>query len=269
VITCDVLGYHPGTNNGLGNQMFCIAATLGLAHKNGTFAVFPDLKTEPYKFYGETIFYSLRKGGNKNFTTNVYQEPLYTSTIYNEIPFVNGMKISGHFQSYKYFDFCRDLIVDSFKPPESMIKEINEKYKDVIALDAVSMHIRRGDYISLADSYEILDVGYYKTALHMMGEVQKIIVFSDDIPWCKDTFAFLPEDKIFYVEGEEDVRDLYLMSKIRNNIISNSTFSWWAAYLNNNENKKVIGPRKWFGPKRTKNNDVETKDLFPPGWIRI
>ena len=72
-----------------------------------------------------------------------------------------------------------------------------------------------------------------------------------------------------FLEGEEDICDLYLMSKIKNNIISNSTFSWWSAYLNDHADKKIIAPWKWFGPKRVACNYKETADLIPENWIRI
>ena len=79
----------------------------------------------------------------------------------------------------------------------------------------------------------------------------------------------LLKKKIYFVEGEMDIVDMYLMSRIPTNIIANSTFSWWAAYLNKNKDKKIIGPTQWFGPARTKSNEIETRDLFPPSWIRI
>ena len=268
MITCEVRGHGPA-NGGLGNQMFCVAATLGAAYKNGTVAVFPDLNKEPYKFYGDTIFHSLNKGGNIDFFTNVHREPPYTSTVYHDIPFMDGMKLSGHFQSYKYFDFCRGLIVDSFKLPASMAKEMDDKYGGLVAPPAVSVHVRRGDYISLQGNYEVLGADYYRKALAMFDKPHKVIVFSDDPQWCKSALEFDSEDEVHYIEGEDDVCDLYLMSKVKNNIISNSTFSWWAAYLNENKDKKIVGPRKWFGPKRTKDNNIETKDLFPKEWTRI
>jgi len=268
MITC-----HGGGR--LGNHMFRIAATLGLAYKNGTFAVFPYLNfpspcgRTTLSYYLKTIFHSLNRSGDHNIFTYEFQEPPYTSTIYHEIPFIDGMILRGHFQSYKYFDFCRDLIINSFKLPEYMIEEMDKKYKHILKADTTSIHIRRGDYLSLVGIYEILGVEYYKQALKILGDNQEIVVFSDDIEWCKTALNFIPKEKIHFIEGEEDVCDLYLMSKVKNNIISNSTFSWWAAYLNENKDKKVIAPWSWFGPKRVSCNYKETADLIPENWIRI
>ena len=269
VITCDVLGYHPGTNNGLGNQMFCIASTLALAAKNGTIATFPDLQLEHYRYYGETIFHKLNKIGTKDFVSFVYREPPYSSTVYSKIPFSEGMKISGHFQSYKYFESCRDLIVDNFTPTDEIIDKIHTKYKKYLSKKTASLHIRRGDYTKIAGNYAILGPDYYKKALASIGNVDYIFIFSDDIEWCRENINFLESKNTIFISDQTDVEDLWLMSLVENNIIANSTFSWWAAYLNQNKNKKVIYPSKWFGPKRTNNNALETKDLFPEEWIKI
>jgi 5'(3')-deoxyribonucleotidase len=90
------------------------------------------------------------------------------------------------------------------------------------------------------------------------------LIFSDDIEWCKENFPNI-SDKFIFIEGNKDYEDLYIMSKCKNNIISNSTFSWWGAWLNQNENKKVVAPLKWFGSSINHN----TKDLYCDGWIKI
>ena len=269
MITCDVLGYHPGTNNGLGNQMFCIASTLALAAENGATATFPDLRLEHYKYYGDTIFHRLNKDGSKDFVCYTFKEKSFTSTQYNKIMFLNGMKISGYFQSYKYFDNFRDLIINSFEVPDSIKQKLSDKYQHLISDSSVSLHVRRQDYLKFSGYYAILGEEYYLSALEQFDNISNIFVFSDDVDWCKENFDFIKDKEIIFVEGQSDVEDMWLMSQIRNNIIANSTFSWWAAYLNCNEGKKVVRPKKWFGPKRTNNNELETKDLFPKEWIKI
>ena len=104
-----------------------------------------------------------------------------------------------------------------------------------------------------------------------MNKIEKydtLVVFSDDIEWVKDNTNFLPKEKI-YIEKELDIVDMYMMSKMKNNIIANSTFSWWGAFLNQNKNKKVVAPQCWFGPKRSQSNQKETLDLIPEEWIRV
>ena len=268
MITCDVLGHGPA-NNGLGNQMFAIATTLSLAIDNNDVAVFPDLNEPHYNFYARTIFHKLDTGINKNFVQNHYKERPYTSTIYEKIPYQENLCISGHFQSYKYFDQNKDKIKQIFTLPEFLTESIEEKFFDIIDSDnSVSIHIRRGDYLDLKGHYAFLDEEYYRQALDIIKDYSKIVVFSDDIEWCKNVSLF-KNKQVLFIENQLDIIDLYLMSRIKNNIIANSTFSWWAAFLNCNENKKVIAPLKWFGPKRSRDNIKETKDLMPPSWNRI
>ena len=266
MITCEILGYG-ADNNGLGNQMFCIATALGLAYENNDTASFPELMYPPYDFYGRTIFHRLNKSPIS--VKNTYNEPPYTSTIYHKIPYEENMSMRGHFQSYKYFEKNQEQIVDSFQLPKHIFSRIEKKHEHLLndLSNKASMHIRRGDYLKLQGHYASLDSQYYDKALDI-AEKEEIVVFSDDIEWCKQNIS-LGKKKIYFVEGEMDIVDMYLMSRIPTNIIANSTFSWWAAYLNKNKDKKIIGPTQWFGPARTKSNEIETRDLFPPSWIRI
>jgi 5'(3')-deoxyribonucleotidase len=268
VITCDVLGYSPA-NSGLGNQMFCIATTLSLANDNFTDAIFPDLSQPHYEYYGNTIFHRLNKSGSKDFACYTFKEEPFTSTQYNKIMFLNGMKISGHFQSYKYFDDNRGLIINNFEVPDSIKLKLLGKYQHLINDTSLSIHVRRQDYLKFSGHYATLGEEYYLSALEQFDNISNIFVFSDDIDWCKENFDFIKDKEIIFVEGQSDVEDMWLMSQIKNNIIANSTFSWWAAYLNRNEDKKVVRPKEWFGPKRTNDNELETKDLFPKEWIKI
>lgn len=268
MMTCDILGPCP-FNSGLGNQLFCIATALSLSIDNNDKVVFPDLKDTRYKFYLNTIFHKLNPGIDKNFVENFYKEKPYSSTIYEKIPYKQNLCIRGHFQSYKYFNHNRKQIIDLLKLPDYMIEEVKSKYSDLINLkDTVSVHFRRGDYLTLQGVYEILDDEYYSNALSIIENYSQIVVFSDDISWCKTKSIFENKNTVF-IENEFDVVDLYLMSKMKNNIIANSTFSWWGAFLNQNINKKVVAPVAWFGPQRTKDNFKETRDLVPPSWIRI
>ncbi len=269
MITCDILG-KCNNNSGLGNQLFCVAATLSLALDNSDVAIFPDLKKSYYKFYSKNIFHKLEIGQDKDFVTNYYTEPPYTGTLYNKIDYLDNMCLHGHFQSYKYFDHNSDYIRDTLVLPESVEKLVLLRHKDILLENTVSLHIRRGDYVSesLKNRYTSLDESYYNEALSIIGNYSKIIVFSDDISWCKE-WPFLQDKSVVFIENEPDVIDLFLMSKMTNNIIANSTFSWWAAFLNRNPNKKIIAPKEWFGPQRSKDNKKETKDLIFPEWIRI
>jgi hypothetical protein len=94
--------------------------------------------------------------------------------------------------------------------------------------------------------------------------VKKFYVFSDDIEWCKNFFSDILDFE--FISGNNEIRDLYLMSSCENNIIANSSFSWWGAWLNKNPNKKVIAPSVWFGPAK---KNVITEDLYCKNWIKL
>ena len=271
MITCDVIGAAPA-NPGLGNQLFIVAATISLAIDNNDQAVFPDLRHPPYKFYGETIFHKLDHGSDKSFVKYLYQEEPYTSTIFNKIPYIDNLCLRGYFQSYKYFYHNLEEIRELFAMPQEILERVNRKYNNIFNFnDSVSLHVRRGDYVNMSDKYASLGDAYYSEALSEIRDYSKVIVFSDDIEWCRKEFlpSHRDRDRFEFIGGELDVVDLYLMSEIKNNIIANSTFSWWGAMLNKNQDKKVIAPWEWFGPNRVKDNKVETADLIPTGWKRI
>ena len=127
----------------------------------------------------------------------------------------------------------------------------------------VSLHIRRGDYLKLQHLHRVLTLEYYKKAIKYFTSEHTFVIFSDDIEWCKSNIG----SYFKYVEyiQDEDYVELFLMSKCQHNIIANSSFSWWGAYLNTYKKKITIAPKKWFGPKGFKNVD----DLFLKNWILI
>jgi hypothetical protein len=124
------------------------------------------------------------------------------------------------------------------------------------------MHIRRTDYLSLSDYHYNQSLNYYNDAYDILNDKNiNVIIFSDDINWCKENMKF---NNIHYIENEDNIVDLYIMSKCKNNIIANSTFSWWAAWLNENTEKKVFAPKNWFGHK-----GPEKTNLLLDEWIII
>jgi len=145
--------------------------------------------------------------------------------------------------------------------------------------ESVAIHVRRGDYTSNAysASFGTLADSYYKTAIERInaGAQQPVFfVFSDDIEWCRNNLQLHNAIFIEHNKGVDSYKDLVLMSHCRHNIIANSTFSWWGAWLNQNPQKIIIAPRIWFGktyydgiqpvyPSRIYN----TKDLIPETWI--
>ena len=250
----------PKLSGGLGNMMFQIAAAHGIS-SNTHHKVLSDFQHVGTKHgtpdsYMKNIFRNINRL-EKQSTAELYQVPDFhhVDVKLNDVNTV----LDGYFQSYKYFEHIKDSILELFSPTEEIKNYISEKYGNVE--DYVSIHIRRGDYTKLSDFHHNLKYEYYENAIDYFSG-HNFMIFSDDIEWCKNTFDFSPDSK--FIEGEEDYVDLYIMSMCKHNIIANSTFSWWAAYLNKNNSKIVVYPDKWFGPK---NNNLSTKDLYPNDWI--
>jgi len=192
----------------------------------------------------------------------------FYSQIFN-VP--DNKYLEGYFQSYKYFDSIRDLIIKDFTLKDSPIGKNLECLNKILSVNAVSAHIRRGDYVTdkKTNAYHgTCGPDYYAKALETIK--QKVsnpyfFVFSDDIEWVKQNMNF--GDQVTYVDwngpdaGQEDLR---LMAACQHFIIANSSFSWWGAYLATNPNKIVIAPQKWFtDPAKV------PQDLIPPNWLRI
>jgi len=171
--------------------------------------------------------------------------------------------VEGYFQSFQYFQHNWNILFETIyfniNSNENIIKLLNEINEN----QSVSIHVRRIDYEPK------LDIVYYKEAVNYflnMSLNYKFYIFSDDIDWCKRMFNFI-EDKFFIsdLDGDEVV-ELYLMSKCKNNIIANSSFSWWAAWLSTYENKIVICPKKWSYSFEGLDN---MNSLIPEDWIQI
>ena len=257
------------TNNfGLGNKLFKIAATLGLAEKFNTAAVFPDLSHKNHKYFKETIFRNLEdNNGDKSF---IKKDFLWYRSGYTDIPFSEGLNLKGDFQSWKYFSNIESKIHKTFKISKKVDNEINKsKYAYLLKnnLKTVAIHVRRGDYTNHTDQYKMVDVEYIKKARAFFDNSHIFVIFSDDIEWCKKNINFDNSD--VFVENKTEIFDLYFMSMMNHNIISNSTFSWWGAYLNSNVGKITISPSEWFGPTLKKSGYYTDEDLLMKEWKQI
>ena len=258
MITCELMG-------GLGNQLFQIATTTALALRNNDTTFF-DIDNHKVSLQGKNAF---------NYKSNLYQK-LNNCVVndiefifnekgfqYSEIPYKNNLKIVGYFQSEKYFIDYKNEILELFEPNIDVLTYINNKYGNILKNKTCSLHVRHGDYLNLSDSHPPLQLKYYEDAIKYFDNNTLFLVFSDDINWCKTVFK---GDNFLFIENEEDYIDLYLMSLCENNIIANSSFSWWGSWLNKNEDKKVIAPSKWFG---LTNNHLKTDDIYTDKMIKI
>ena len=253
---------------GLGNYMFQIACANAYGLKYGKMPIFTtDDSMVVHKHinnYKSSILSNVNFIANKNFTGfSTLQEAGFN---YHELPKIDGsVYLNGYFQTEKYFKEYSLETKSLFSYPDNYVNAFNDKYTTLLSLNTCSIHVRRGDYLNSPNHHPVQTMNYYMKAIKQMPKDSVFLIFSDDIAWCKQNFPDLPE-KFRFIEGTSDHEDLFLQSLCKNNIICNSTFSWWAAWLNNNPDKKVVAPIVWFGPAYAGYN---TDDLYCDGWIKI
>jgi hypothetical protein len=250
---------------GLGNQMFQYAYGKHLATKYKK-KLYCDINFYQYQSFRN---FSLQDFENIDLDTSVdnikVDFPIYKiddNFNYKEIPEPNncGYYLDGYWQSEKYFKESEFIIREDFKPNEETLSKLLRT--PFIDSNTISLHIRRTDYLTSNGYHPVQPIEYYQNAVEKIGEYDYIFVFSDDINWCKENLNF---KNMIFIDGFTDIEDLHLMSMCKNNIIANSSFSWWGAWLNNNVDKKVIAPIKWFGEK----TNINYSDIIPNDWIKI
>lgn len=239
MISCDLVGR-------LGNQCFQIATTIAHAKRINTTYCIPRRTMDPrvWPTYFNHFPYC------KSWIGQTYPEPTFS---YTPIVPLNYIKLHGYFQSEKYFIDYRDEILKSFL--------INRQVWS-INLNTVAIHVRRGDYLQYSNKHPVLPIEYYKEAIKYFDGC-KFVIFSDDIEWCKNNFR---NGHYSFNEEKDSLQAMFQMSDCEHQIIANSSFSWWGAWLNQINSKIVIAPSIWFGPG---NSHLDTTDLIPDSWIRI
>jgi len=249
---------------GLGNQLFQVFAGMSYAFDNQLDYVIDDQTSDGRKIckifnvISSSIYHCPQK--------NIYKEKEFH---YQPIPNKKcSFMIDGYFQSYKYFEknfniICKILNIDTLR---------NERRMS-IKKEIISIHFRFDDYLKLKEYFIVQRVDYYIEALRYFSPDDQTLLFfyqqSDTVMAKEYIQAIIKETNFEYKEIEKGLKDweeMLYMSNCSHNIIANSTFSWWGAYLNDNPYKKVIYPKGWFGPSYKQN---DTKDLFPLNWICV
>ena len=251
MITCNFFGR-------LGNNLFQIATAASLAHKLEVDFILPETALAGHR--GEIpvnldLFdYKFKRGSYSSKFE--YHLELFE---YVEIQPIDNLKISGFFQSSKYFENIKDLLVNRYFTPSDEVLNSLSEYE--VSSNSLGVSVRRGDYLMLQNNHCVLSWQYYRDTFikHFQDKVDQVYIFSDDIDWCKQVFGI----GVNYVEDTTGTQ-LFLMSKMKHLILSNSTFAWWGGYLNQNEGI-IVAPDPWFGPDYV---DKELKDLYCQNWIK-
>lgn len=282
---------------GLGNQMFHYAFYLAKKRKNkSTLFCYPQKTMEHNGYELENVF-GIRQNAGRFYVIAyivwkliVFRNKKYFSHIasfgihiikflgikikielelgtYNSDYLENEKGITvyyGYWQTEKYFATIKDSIYDAFSFNKQNLSEKSySALQQIEKTNSVSIHIRRGDQVSNLSVGNISTKTYYQKALQYVDnhiESPTYFVFSDDIPWVKKNLQIPNPQYIDWNRKRDDWQDMLLMSKCKHNIIANSTFSWWGAWLNTNPGKKVISPNKF-------SNTSLLPDLIPAEWI--
>lgn len=287
---------------GLGNQMFQYATARHLAEKNkvplkldlsflmdrtprpeftyrnyelGVFNIKEDFATikevEDYTIKPRRkiskLIYTIKKIFNPSY--HIKEKHYHFDSEVLNAP--SNIYMDGYWQSEKYFKSSEFIIRSDFTLKNKAEGDILKLQNRIQSLNSVSIHIRRGDYISSKATnafHGICSLEYYYNAINYI--IEKVsdpyfFIFSDDMHWVKDNITINAPHS--FVENKSEVpacEDMRLMSACKHHIIANSSFSWWAAWLNDDKHKIVVAPEKWFNDP-----EIDTRDLIPGAWIRI
>jgi len=272
-------------SGGLGNQMFQYAIAKSIAMKNKDIFKLDISAYKRYKLHNgyrlnafnieENIankneIFKLRSFDNrivrrlKFLKKNTYyqekERTVYDCNVWN----YDNIYLDGYWQNESYFLNIREVLLKEFSLKNDISLLAQRYLREIDSSQSVSIHVRRGDYLKHPE-IGVLDMEYYRESVsYMVNHLENPVfyIFSNDISWCKAHFKFI-EKSIFIEETESELEDMELMKHCSHNIVANSTFSWWGAWLNENEKKIVIAPKKWMA--------VNTKNYkwIPKSWMEI
>ncbi|WGD34884.1 alpha-1,2-fucosyltransferase [Olleya sp. YS] len=265
---------------GLGNQMFQYAAAKAVAlHTKQELKLdtsgFDDYNLHDYGLHHFNI--NAKLFNQKSKWIRKLEHKLNLTTYYNEQSFrfnpevfninTKNIQLNGYFQSEDYFINYRNDILNNFKIVSPLKQQTQYLLAEMAKTNAVSIHIRRGDFLK-HEVHNTSKAQYYKDAMAVIEskiEQPTYYLFSDDMEWVKANFK--TNHKAVYVDCNDAAtafEDIKLMSNCKHNIIANSSFSWWSAWLNTNPNKIVIAPKQWFN-----GDQYDYTDVVPKSWIKL
>ncbi len=294
-------------SGGLGNQMFQYAMGRSLALRNSSdlridissfSSLDPDTEPRQYRLKFFNIYdhiatdedYSkmgippikdfgvLAKINRKLFRLKEFLKPVAEKKVIIEKNYTfdeevynagSDCLLLGIWQSEKYFKAVEETIRNDFSLRYPLSEKNQSLLKIIESKNSVSLHVRRGDYLSnpkTSGKHGVLSLDYYNRAVSQIVSQNpdaEFFIFSDDIEWAKNNLKISSPTSYISGAGIEDYEELFLMSKCKHNILANSSFSWWGAWLNQNDKKMIIAPKNWF------NKNIDTQDLLPNNWTQI
>lgn len=254
-----------------GNQLFMIASTIGIAKFNDFKWAFKSWHNN--KYFAKTLP-----------VLPVLPDILHIPQVVNEkgfnyspviLPQTSLVHLSGYFQSPKYFNNAEEEVRDTFQFGDQKVK-VKQAYDNAKLGITCSISVRRTDYVKLQHIHPLQRDDYWVEAQRAIEEkmpIDSYIIFSDDTDWCKENIQLFKKTgkKVYIMKGTNSFDDFVMITLCNSHIIVNSSFSWWAAWLDQKKDKVVVMPKMWFGPQGPWSGpeDAEGKDLHVEGWIRI
>lgn len=266
-----MIGYdHLGRLGRLGNQMFQYASLKGIARNRGYDWCIPH---DFYKNFPNHKLFECFKLESLKYIKRINKEIIneksfrFDQELFNSCP--DEVSVCGFLQSEKYFKFIEEEVRQDFIFLDGIVEECEIAFEELRIKsclldfeDSISLHVRRADYVERSDYHPPCSLEYYEKALEELPIDCPVIVFSDELGWCRKQDLFKSGRFFFSSTGCHFV-DLCMMTKCKYHIIANSSFSWWGAWLSNSD--KVVAPKTWFG-RYSKNDD---SDLVPEEWRRL
>jgi hypothetical protein len=259
-----MIGFNNFGNYGhLGNQMFQYASLKGIALNNGYDWCIPDKQYfgNHYNLLSH-IYQCFDIKCNSQFIDGpTIEEKFYhfDEDLFNNCP--DNINLNGYFQTEKYFINIKDEIKRDFSFNENVVGDCKTFVQNISPNgDVISLHVRRGDYLNLQSFHPLPSVEYYNEALSKFDSNIPVLIFSNDVDWCKDNDTF-SSDRFLISESNDIAYDLCMMTMCSHHIMANSSFSWWGVWLS--ESKHVVAPKKWFGSSLEHN---KTFDLYCSDW---
>lgn len=272
-----------GSNGRLGNQMFQYAALRGIAANRGYEWLIPRPDNYGDSNYGLFDCFEMGSVEEKNFgilngqsiSTGQFH---FIPDFFNTCP--DNVNLHDYFNSEKYFLNVSDIIRQDYTFKDNILDPCKEVINDL--KDPIFLHVRRGDYLVKPEAHPVCSIQYYEKALSYFKDDCPVLVFSDDIEWCKEQKLF-NDDRFMLSEYDERYPqkcdtlygkqnalipyfDLCMMSLCTGGIIANSTMSWWGAWLIKDPSQPITAPKPWFGSMY---NHYNMDDLLPGTWIEV
>lgn len=243
---------------GIGNQLFQISHAICQGFKYNVPAKFRPISYTPMQGLQPSVYFDniFRNVIFSNIPSPLKRDEGTFHFTEKEFSWETSIEFYGYYQSSKYFLGYDDKIKELFKPTEEFKNKIENLYPGFLSSNSLSIHIRRGDYLNISNILPVIDVSYINKSIKEIGDYDTLYIFTQDKEWVKNNLNY--KNMIIVDNLDFDYEELWMISLCKNNIMSNSSFSWWGSFLNQNKDKKVMVPSIWFGP----GSDYDYSDIY-------